>query len=187
MSVTKEQLNDVLRIVRGMAWKRGRGWGMEDELFSVGETAIAQKIHQYDPDKIPFGPWATLTARRAMQDFLRSQDPQGRRGRERVKSGQESGLFKSKNGRRCFFERVRLVSDECLRFRGSCDRRNEGPDLHLLVKELTPKRRDAVIGKFFDEKTLDQIGSELGLTEGRISQLVQEGLRDLRDIYERAS
>ena len=187
MSVTKADLTEVLKIVRGMAWNRGRGWGMEDELFSVGETAIAQKIHLHDPAKSPFSPWATLVAKRAMMDFLRRHDPQGRRGRERAKMGQQTGIFRSKNGKRCFFERVRLVTDECLQFRGSWDRRDDGPDLRPLLEELRPKHKAAVTGKYLDEKTLLEISVEMGLTESRVCQLVHEGLRDLREIYERAS
>ena len=48
------------------------------------------------------------------------------------------------------------------------------------LEELSPRERQVLIGRFFEDKTLEQIGSELGLKKQTICKVEGEALRRLR-------
>jgi DNA-directed RNA polymerase specialized sigma subunit len=52
-----------------------------DELFSIGECAVAKVLQKFDPSKGSFSAWAFSHAKWAMQDYMRKIDTVSRRQR----------------------------------------------------------------------------------------------------------
>lgn len=58
-------------------------------------------------------------------------------------------------------------------------------DLHMraLVESLPEKSRTVIRGRFFDKKTLDTLGEEMGITRERVRQIEAKALDTLRHRY----
>ena len=52
--------------------------------------------------------------------------------------------------------------------------------LEEAISMLTPRKRQAVIGFFFTDKTLNEIGKEMGVTGSRVRQIKETAIRHLR-------
>jgi RNA polymerase sigma factor (sigma-70 family) len=57
-------------------------------------------------------------------------------------------------------------------------------ELRDAIPRLNPQRRRAIQGLYFEERTLADVGRELGVTEGRACQIVKRALADLRKLLD---
>jgi len=48
------------------------------------------------------------------------------------------------------------------------------------IKRLTPRQQRVVTARFFEDKTLDEVGDELGLSGARVREIQSQALRRLR-------
>jgi RNA polymerase sigma factor (sigma-70 family) len=57
---------------------------------------------------------------------------------------------------------------------------DERPLLHLL-RTLTPRRRAAIVLRFYSELTVEETADALGCSPGTVKSLTSRGLSDLRE------
>ncbi|HVZ63393.1 MAG TPA: sigma-70 family RNA polymerase sigma factor [Lacunisphaera sp.] len=84
-------IQDAIHIVAKSISRKTGGEVDADELFSVGECAVAAKLEQFDTSRgYAFKAWACRLAKWAMQDYLRSIDPLTRDERDAWNAKQEA-------------------------------------------------------------------------------------------------
>jgi RNA polymerase sigma factor for flagellar operon FliA len=54
--------------------------------------------------------------------------------------------------------------------------------LAAAVERLTPRQREAIVGRYVEEKTGEQLAAEMRITQGRVSQLQSEAIIKLREL-----
>ena len=54
-----------------------------------------------------------------------------------------------------------------------------GLDLHLALRALSPRERVCVVMKYFDDMTIAQIASDLGLADGTVKRYLSDATKSL--------
>ncbi len=185
-----------------------------EDLVGFGMIGLIDAVDRFDPDRgVPFATFASPRIRGAIQDELRRVDWLPRRLRRRVKGSWSDPGPPSPSGDPAWQEAVaararrRLLAELPVQVQVSLEAPvsrgrdvedpREGPaalaerdELHRLLEtslsELTERER-RVLGLSFGEGwSLLQIAAELGVSQGRVSQIRTHALRRLRRRLERA-
>lgn len=186
-----DQVLHATRVEARRASARTNGNVDADELFSVGQTALAQCAQRHDPSRGLFSYYALTRVRGAMQDYLRALDPTPRRVR------QEARRIQAKDPRLITPAERRTLGQVCSVFSvdsepaGFLDRAhpfNGVPDIHKRDPELLlpvlitldPVYQFVVWQTVVHEHTLTEVGGFLDLTAQRAQQIKKRALELLR-------
>lgn len=160
----------LVKSIAGSAFRRIRGRIDYDELVSVGNLALVQCIGSFDDAK---GTLKTFVYRRvwgAMIDFMRAEDPVSRGRRKEVGSSfqvsqqfadeaEETGL-KLSSLRSCF------VDPQAAAIRSEIFEKLDN------YPTSNPRDRAVMHATFIEDKRQAEIASEMGMSCGRVSQIL---------------
>ncbi len=197
----------VRRMARAMARVLPRQIEL-DELIAAGNLGLATAAHRFVGDESLFRMYAEQRIRGAMRDQLRSYDVLSRQQRRRVRELQSAeGELTGRLGRAPqtaeLAKELGVSGDAVEKRRTSADFRvdsldwehvdagGQSPEEHVIsldewrqlnraMKQLPKREREIVEMTCLEDTRLGEVGSRLGVTASRISQLRQRALTQLR-------
>jgi len=149
-----------------------------EELKSAGHLGLVKAADSFDPSRgVQFNTYAEPRIRGAMIDGLRALASGYRDHRKGFK-------FIS-----VLTESLSHISAESLRVNAQKDGARahdaflKSPDFY--IAQLTAREQQVVVAYFCEEKSLKEIGAQLGVTESRASQIKSGAVNKLRGILTR--
>lgn len=154
---------------------RARGVVDQDDMSQAAALALMRSREIFDPKRgLKWSTYALNRARGAMLDALRDIDHIPRLQRHRLKvAGLEGEKILS-------IDRQAMdVSREGMR--GIFETTAECSDFWHRIRQRLGERLGGILEKYFrEDRTLKAIGQSIGLSESRCCQLLERGLRALR-------
>jgi len=163
------------RVARHAAARVPAGAARE-EAVSAGLLGLVEAADRFDPTRgVPFDAFARRRVQGAVLDFLRAEDPLSRDDRKKRRSGQSDAA------------EPEFVSydDVCEQLGGgSAGFDEESMLMRARVRAVVatlPAPDQQLLGLYYaEERTLREVGCELGVTESRICQRLSGILQRLR-------
>jgi RNA polymerase sigma factor FliA len=178
MDATKREAlaSSHISLVAAIAWSEMRASGTcgpIDDLRSAGLTGLAEAVNRFDDSRgVKFPAYAKLRIRGAIRDYRRDASLLTR----------SEMAAKSTAQRRLVPEtEARKVAATGPRPDSLVETRERRERVAAMLETLGERDRYVIRRYFFDERTLLQIGRELGVVESRVSQLCRRALKRLRE------
>lgn len=161
-----------------------------DDLIAFGFGGLLEAHHRFDPTRgIRFQTFAYHRVRGAMLDGVRKMAVLPRRAHERLRAADETTPTAAPRGLDKAFMRISAGLTAATPLQGR--HRDQSPESALLRTEalrrllaaipaLTPRQRLLIRGHYFEGRSIDAIGQELGISKSWASRLHTQALRQLR-------
>lgn len=182
-----------------------------ESLISAGVIGLLEANERYDPTRgVPFGVFARYRIFGEIMEYLRDLDWVSRsvRSKGRMRKAAEKTIEGKKQDAaepEEIAEHMNITLDHYYKLEGQIDTaevvniEEDIPDfstdpqlltewkelvekLFFSIKQLPSMEREILESYYFDEMTLDKIGTMVGFTEGRICQIMQRALMQLRSL-----
>ncbi len=151
-----------------------------DDLVSAGVVGLIDAVDRYDPARgVPFEAYARTRIRGAVIDELRRLDGRGRLHWKRVREGI---AIDERNADALSLDRLAESGSEPAVSDASAPvlERDLWNDLGDAVQALPARERDVIRRYYGADRTLREIGHELGVSEARVCQLHARAIAHLR-------
>ena len=150
-----------------------------EEAVSAGLLGLVEAADRFDPSRgVPFDAFARRRVHGAVLDFLRAEDPLSRDDRKKRRSGQSDAAEPE------FVDFDELAEDEDGSQPGRFD--EESVLVRMRVRSVVgtlPEADQRLLALYYgEERTLREVGAELGVTESRICQRLSGILQKLRTL-----
>ena len=152
-----------------------------DDLVSAGVVGLIDAVDRYDPSRgVPFEAFAVTRIRGAIIDELRRLDGRGRLFWRRVRVGEADAdeLPAALSLDRLVEAGAEPAADATEPLLEE-DLRN---DVQYALMTLTIRERNVITRYYDGERTLREIGREMGVSEARVSQLHARAIAHLRRV-----
>jgi RNA polymerase sigma factor (sigma-70 family) len=145
-----------------------------DGIDGIVAEALLAAASRYEHGRVPFKAWASFAIRNAVRDALRRIDDLTRDEREALRTGKTVRWRKHYRPEAVLLDYApppEIVED--------IDHRRGRTDIRRRARKL-PARLWFVVDRTLRDRTLAEIGAEMGLTESRVCQLLKEATERLR-------
>lgn len=170
---------------------------VEDDLVSAGMIGLLDAADKFDASAgVQFERYAEFRIRGAMIDELRKMDCVPRAVRVKINRARKfCELFEKMNGRAPEIDELTSLNEAFVYDRDidleDCPSREEDSfeilsreetkrDLAKMLNELSQSEKTVISLIYYDERSMTEVGEEMGLTTGRISQIHKGVLSKLR-------
>lgn len=183
--------------------RKGRSYALsigvvvdDDDMVSIVQEGLLRAVRIYDPSKgAPFPYYARRRVLGHIKDTLRNRDWLTRRERQLVQAwrrGDELSERRSREAARLASQRPAIGDADEIARNVISDAEVEGAALDMaivrqLMGRLTATEREVCRRYYLDGMTMSAIGTLLGATESWASQVHQNAMRRLRELYAKAS
>jgi len=135
------------------------------DLFQIGFIGLLIARNKYKEGSVSFGSYAYHRIKGSIKDFLRKESKRGLVGFSGKKRDEimEIVEFNNEVGKHLFVENI--------------ENRDSYLEMMLGLKERDKK---IVMDYYFKDRTMKDIGREMGISEGRISQIISECLMKIK-------
>lgn len=166
------------------------------EIYSAVSLGYTQSRDRYTPDKGPFKTYANFRMRGAVLDELRNKDDYSRGERRKIRALLQRNKFLSPEEQEQEPSKHRTVYSEDLEEstpilispdlnpEEQCEKAEEIVLMERALAKLPSRNQQMIIGYFWEEKSMQEIASIFGVTQGRISQLLKRNLDILAELVE---
>lgn len=176
MGAETDVITDCLPMVRSMArWlmcAKALPASIEiDDLVSAGTVGLVRAAKRYDQTRnATLKTFAEHRVRGAMLDYVREHAPLSRAHFKEATAGGVAGAFQ------CALDDIQEPAAPVI----DLNARIIGPRLMTALRRLSTRDRYIVYQYFFEDRTLREIGVDLGISESRCHQLLSRALFTLR-------
>jgi RNA polymerase sigma factor for flagellar operon FliA len=134
-----------------------------DDLISAGTIGLIEAVDKFENRGFRFATYARYRVRGAMIDSLRARNQRGKEVRARL----DENAWQS-------------IPDDSPSPFG----RYEKTELEAVINSLPDRERLIIVRFFFEGQPSHRIARQMGISEGRVSQLKSRALRTLRETLE---
>jgi RNA polymerase sigma factor for flagellar operon FliA len=151
-----------------------------DELVSLGALGWVEARARFDASRgVPFAGYAATRIRGAILDGLRAVDTLSRGDRKRAKADSEPTMPRIVNDESEIDAAVASDADAS----DVLQQEEMRQELRTAIDKLPARDRYILSRHFFDDVPMRALGTELGVTESRISQIVTAAIGKLRQQF----
>jgi RNA polymerase primary sigma factor len=169
-----------------------------DDLFQQGRLGLIAAAERWDPERGAFSTTAVLWIRNAIGRYVQNHARLVRLPVYELNRRYRAGTLTREHNVRLDAP-AGIDSDSEHRTVGESIPANDVGDpieaiaaeqdraaVHVALEKLPPNLAAVIRGRFFDERTLLDLGQDSGLSRERIRQLESEGLEKLRSMFKRS-
>lgn len=168
---------------------------LRDDLIAAGMSGLWDAVRrQIDQPSDRFEYYVRVRIRGAILDELRAQDWLPRRARAAAAEAQEKGDHARAVAPAVVrfddvseWEQGRCLADESMNSEAAVTAKFVRESLVNAVEQLPSRERHIVSAHYFRDVKFKDLGTELGVSEPRISQLHSRAMQRLRDLMEAAA